>query len=376
MRKAARTDSATLPVPRKLIRKRGHMRPSGKKERSGCTRSSAAVNSHRCDPQIYDPATPPETHTTPTSTTTSDSRQQPMAHSACLTDRGQEKGSAVTGRGCDDLASVTEMFNGFRVSELAADMQRAIRGGQEAGSHGTGERQHAEGEEHQQEAPKDHQHQQQQPCRGGNLQKDSDVDDDSSQQGSEQGSDLSSDHDSYGDSSSDSRQCCADLQMMRQIPKTPSEMIAQRRMNSECSEEGVVRYHGLWFCWKHAPRPARSILNQGGGWECSSAEPPCEQPGLTLHGGIWFCREHAMIQEEEAYPPAESSTEAIASIMQEGIYCSTRSVRASVMAVSFLIWWWEAHWGWTAATWIWTTATMLRSAMGARRKAQQQQQQH
>jgi hypothetical protein len=339
MHKAIRTDSTKLPRPRKLIRKRGRKRPRGRKARARTTRFSAVVNPHRCDPQEDDLPILPESLPIPTSTITSDATQSWQADSAHLSDGDQEKGSAVTGMGCADLASSTEMFNGFRVSELAPGIQRAIRRQREAGGHASGARQHATGEEHQQEAPEDHQHQHQQPCRGGHLRKDSSGEDDSSEQDSEQGSDLSSDPGSYSDSSSDSRQCCADLQMMSQVPRTPSEMMAQRLMDSECLHEGVISFYGKWFCREHAPRPAEPIPNQDEGWECCSIDPPCEQPGHTLHSGLWFCREHALLHKVEAQAQWEgwhilrdTANESIKRLEHKHI----------LLGILLLLWWWEA----------------------------------
>ena len=126
-----------------------------------------------------------------------------------------------------------------------------------------------------------------------------DGDNDQSSRSEDQADDEDSDQ-----STGESRTCSADLQMMMHLPVSHSEMMAQRGMRSDCPHEGVVRYHGLWFCKEHAPIPAPREYNHEDCWECNSAEPPCERPGSTMHSGLWFCEEHALTitQREEARP--------------------------------------------------------------------------
>jgi hypothetical protein len=324
------TDKKELPAPRKLIRKRGRRRPRGKKVRADITEIPEESDSHRGDSNEYDE------------------------------------------------------YNGFRISELAADIQKALGGIQQAGGHAAGGQGQVAGRDHHKHSSKKEQEQQHHQHERGRERSNSSGDSDTpSERGSDRGRDRGHDRcsdsdsdpdsdpdcdpdsdpdndpdsDSHSDSSSDSRQCCADLQMMMHIPSTFSEMMAQRQMESQCHEEGVIRFYGLWFCKEHAPRPSRPVVNKEDPWECNSTDPPCEQPGHTLHSGLWFCSEHALqdTQRDGWRTLIDNASESLKGL----------NSNYTVLVISMLLWWEGAHWGWHAAAALVVIAGWISSAINS-----------
>lgn len=361
-----------LPEPRKLIRKRGRRRPRGKRDRAGGIQASTGVKSHRCDSQEYDESFPVRSDLKSPATATSDTLQEPPTHTACQSNHDHEEDCSWQQEGSNNSVSEVLSYNGFRVSELTADIQRAMGVSKKAGVHTASGQRQASGGDQQGTSENESNQQQQQDHQGGFMRNSRfgfEFDSDDSLSNTDNDSDDNRDNDSgsYSDSSSDSRQCCADLQMMIQVPRSHAEMMAQRGKESQCFEEGAILFHGVWFCRDHAPYPSRKVHNQNDNWECNSADPSCEQPGCTLHGGLWFCKDHALLEA-----PAQSIADVIKDILIDGTSFSTRSGRVLGIAVSYLLWLVEAHWGWSAAFTILVMVMTTVSEVKSRRRERQQ----